>query len=153
MKANDVASGLALLLLGVVLWLAADALPNPARQIYGPSFFPKWVGGGLVLGSLVLIITSLDQIGKEAFVRLEPWLFRPVTVIQVLLVPVLVIAYVQFVDLLGFAVTSLAALLIMFLALGVRPLLALPTGAVVVALIHVIFSMLLRVPLAGGSLF
>lgn len=153
MRFNDIVSGVLLLGLAVVLWVAAAGLPNPAAQVYGPAFFPKVIAIAMGLSAVVLIATSLGQARTVASVAFDDWIRDPVRVFRFLLVPAMVIFYVYTVDEIGFLLSASAVLAILLLALGVRPLPTLAVTAGMVALIYAIFDLLLRVPLPRGDMF
>lgn len=153
MRLNDIVSGVVLLGFAVTLWFFAAALPNPAAQEYGPAFFPKVISACLGLSAMVLITTSMRQAGTVAFLTFDDWIRDPRRVLQFLLVPAMVIFYVYSVEEIGFLLCASAVLLVLQLALGVKPVLSLVVAVVMVAFIYAIFDMLLGVPLPRGELF
>lgn len=153
MRLNDIASGVLLLAFAVVLWVLAATLPNPAAQEYGPAFFPKVIATCLGLSAVVLIITSSQQAGGVSLFAFDDWICDPRRVVQFLLVPATVIFYIYAVEELGFLLTATLVLLILQLALRVKPLLSLIVAIAMVVFIYAIFDMLLGVPLPRGELF
>ena len=153
MRLNDVASGVLLLALAVLIWFAAASLPNPASQTYGPAFFPQVIAAAMGISAIVLIATSLGQIGSVPIFAFDAWIRDPRRVIQFLLVPVMVIFYVYTVGEIGFLLSASIVLMVLQLSLRVRVLPALFISAGVVMFIYAIFDLFLRVPLPRGDFF
>ena len=152
MRFGDIVSGAALLGLAITLWFMSAALPNPASQVYGPAIFPKVIAVCLGLSSFVLLVKSLDQIGKVALITFDDWIRDPWRVLQFLLVPAVVIFYVYMVEQTGFLLTAFVVLLILQLALRVRIVTALTVAVSITVLIYAIFDLMLGVPLPRGEL-
>lgn len=153
MRFGDIVSGAAFLGLAIALWFMSVALPNPASQIYGPAIFPKVIAICLGLSALILLVKSLDQIGKVPLAVFDDWIRDPQRVLQFLLVPATVVFYVYMVEQTGFLLTAFIMLLVLQLALRVRLITTLIVSIAMVALIYAIFDMMLGVPLPRGELF
>ena len=65
---------------------------------------------------------------------------------------VLVILYIAFSDLLGFTISSFLVLLVLFLAMRVRPVTALVVAVIATLVIQQAFGVVLRVPLPRSDL-
>lgn len=152
MKVNDITSGILFLFFGVVLWLAANNLPNPANQIYGPAFFPKCIAGMIMLSAIIMIANSRNQIGNHPFLEIASWTSDKRIIAQFLAIPVMVVVFFSVVEIVGFLLSGAVVLLALLLVFRERLLVALPITIGVIAAIYLIFVMLLRVPLPHGSL-
>lgn len=153
MRLNDIASGLMLLGVSVLIWFGAASLPNPASQVYGPAFFPKIIAVAMGVSSIALIATSLSQLRSVPILSFDDWIRDPLRIFQFLLVPATVIFYVYSVEEIGFLFSAAIVLTVLQISLRVRVLSAAVVSAVVVAFIYAIFDLFLRVPLPRGDMF
>ncbi|WP_061931304.1 tripartite tricarboxylate transporter TctB family protein [Aureimonas sp. AU22] len=145
----DRIGGLALAGLGAATITAAAQLPSVPGQPIGPAVFPYVIGAGLCLCAL-LILFSAGVSEEEEPVDLAR--SRGATLLRLALPSLLLVFYVYSVETLGFLLSGFVVVLAASLLLGARPLVALPLAVVMPALIHTIFSSLLRVPLPAGLL-
>lgn len=151
MKLGDGASGLLAAVLGVAVVLQARTFPPMPGQPVGPSLFPVLIGAGLIVSGAALILADV-RARKRTFVELEAWAQRPRMAANFALVIADLLFYVLAVDRLGFLITAVVFLTVLFLAFGVRRARILPIAVAVTIVIHFGFYTLLRVPLPWGML-
>ena len=160
MKIHDIVSGAALLLLAAVVGLYSRTFPTIPGQLYGAGAFPGVIAVGLGAFSLVLLVrgvqdrrTSAGSGGETAgLVEFAQWARTPRTLVNFILAPLLILAYVLFSEATGFIPMSSAILVVLFLRTGVRPVTAIVVGIAMSVIIHVAFVDFLRVPLPRGVL-
>jgi hypothetical protein len=147
MKFDDLALGV-LLLLGAVAVLASSLFFSPIPgQAYGADTMPKAIGiVGLVL-SLVLIARALRAGARVPSVTRADWACSPRALAAFALTLALVVVYIALSDSLGFIAVSTAILIVLMLALGVRPVVAVPVAIAAAFLIQAAFGRILLVPL------
>ncbi len=151
MKLGDAASGLLSALLGVTVVLHARTFPPMPGQPVGPSLFPMLIGAGLIVAGVALILSGLRR-RSGAFMALEAWARRPRMLVNFALIIADLLFYALAVDRLGFLITAVLFLTVLFLAFGVRRARILPMAVAVTLVIHYGFCTLLRVPLPWGVL-
>jgi putative tricarboxylic transport membrane protein len=151
MKLGDAASGLLAALLGVAVVLHARTFPPMPGQPVGPSLFPVLIGAGLIVAGAMLMFAGVRR-RTGTFVELEAWARRPRMLTTFALVIADLLFYALAVDRLGFLITAVLFLTILFLAFGVPRARILPIAVAVTLVIHYGFYTLLRVPLSWGLL-
>jgi len=151
MKLGDAGSGLLAAMLGVAVVLQARTFPPMLGQPVGPSLFPVLIGGGLIVAGAALILADV-RARTRTFVKLEAWAQRPRMLANFALVIADLLFYALAVDRLGFLITAVLFLTVLFLAFGVRRARILPIAVAVTIVIHYGFYTLLRVPLPWGML-
>ncbi|MFZ9298410.1 MAG: tripartite tricarboxylate transporter TctB family protein [Hylemonella sp.] len=152
MKINDALSGAILLALSLaILYLIRDYPIIPGQNI-GPAAFPGLLAGLLAVCSLALIWRGLRKQQRGSWLELGAWIRSGYHLRNFLLTLVALLFYILVSDALGFILTALILLSLLFWALRVRPLLILPLALGVTLLIHLIFYKGLRVPLPWGIL-
>ena len=153
MRANDVLSGLALIVFALAMITLTLSFPDFPGQKYGPSLFPRILGAGLILCGAALVRNGLAARRAGApWLELAPWTRDPWRVTSLLLTLALLIVYILASETIGFIPIALVFLLALFVWLGVRPVPAVLTAIVTTIAIHWFFSTLMRVPLPRGWL-
>jgi len=151
MKLGDAASGLLAALFGIAVVVHARTFPPMPGQPVGPSLFPMLIGAGLIVAGVALMVAGARR-PSGAFVELEAWARRPHMLTNFALVIADLLFYAIVVDRLGFLITAVLFLSVLFLAFGVRRTRILPIAVAVTLVIHYGFYTLLRVPLPWGVL-
>lgn len=151
MKFNDTVSGLLVLALGIAIVITAWSFPSIPGHAIGPSLFPIVIGCCLAAFGATLVVAGW-RAGRAPFVVFDDWVRRPRMVVNFLVVPAVLLFYAMVVDHLGFLMTSVAFLAVLFLAFRVRMAWVAPLAIGVTVMMHLAFYSLLRVPLPWGVL-
>ena len=151
MKLSDTAAGLLALLFGALVVAHTRTFPPMPGQPIGPSFFPAMVGAALILGGAALMIAGARR-RTRPFLEIDDWVRRPRMFLNFGLVLADLLFYAAAVDRLGFLITAVVFLTVLFLAFGVHRTRVLPLAIAVTLVIHYGFYTLLRVPLPWGVL-
>jgi putative tricarboxylic transport membrane protein len=152
-RANDILSGLALIVFALAMMALTLTFPDFPGQKYGPSLFPRILGAGLILCGAALIWNGLAARRAGApWLELAPWTRDPRRVTSFLLTLALLLVYILASETVGFIPIALVFLLALFVWLGARPLPAVLTAVATTIAIHWFFSTMLRVPLPRGWL-
>jgi putative tricarboxylic transport membrane protein len=151
-KFNDALLGAVFLALSIAVLVAIQGYPRIPGQSIGPGAFPGLIA--LLLGgcSIALIWRGWRERGRQPLVAMGAWLGSPRHVLNFLVATGALVFYVLASDGVGFLICGTVILLSLFLALRVRPLLALALAVLLPVVIHLIFYKLLRVPLPWGVL-
>ncbi len=152
MKFSDAVFGLLLLALGAVVIAVVSSYPAIAAQRIGPALFPGLIASGLVVAGLVLMMRGWRVRSSVPWVRFESWVRSPSRVAGGLGVIASVVFYIVAVNRLGFLLTSLIILSVLFRLFGVALGRSVVIAALATFLIHFAFYKLLRVPLPWGVL-
>jgi putative tricarboxylic transport membrane protein len=152
MKFNDAVLGAVFLALSIAVLVAIQGYPKIPGQSIGPGAFPGLIA--LLLGgcSIALIWRGWRERRAQPLVAMGAWLGSPRHLLNFLVATGALAFYVLAADKLGFLVCGALILLSLFLALRVKPLLAVPLALALPVVIHLIFYKLLRVPLPWGVL-
>lgn len=156
MHLSDRVTGGVLVALGAAAAWGGSRLPAVPGQDVGPAAFPMLIGFGLMLCG-VLIGLGIGRgfevpEGEEegpAPPRGASWRLAG---LRALVPPALLLFYVLASEGLGFLPTAAIMVFLGALALGARPMLALPLALLAPPVVHLAFYKLLRVPLPAGLL-
>jgi putative tricarboxylic transport membrane protein len=129
-----------------------QAFPKIPGQNVGPALFPGIVAAGLVGCAVLLILSGVRSRAQVRWVEGLPWLRSPRHVGAFVAVIAATIAYVLLANRVGFLIVAPLALLAMFVAFGVRPVVAVVVAVAGTLVIWYAFYKLLRVPLPWGVL-
>jgi putative tricarboxylic transport membrane protein len=155
-KLNDAVWGALFLLLSATILFHIRNFPTIPGQNVGPALFPGVIATALGVCALLLIARGIavrrSGGDRAQWVAFDGWLGSPRHVLAFLLVIAVNVLYILLVDKLGFILTAIVYLGVLFAAFGVRPRWILPIAIVVTLGIHYSFYKLLRVPLPWGLL-
>ena len=151
MRTSDLTTGLIVMAGGLAVAAYAQTLPPMPGQPIGPSLFPTVIGVGLALAGAALALSGLKQ-RDTRWLELHAWTRTPGAIARVTLVIVALIAYTLIVDALGFLITGVLFLSVLFAAFGTRRAWILPIAIGVTVAIHYAFYTVLGVPLPWGIL-
>jgi putative tricarboxylic transport membrane protein len=152
MKLHDTLSGLALLIIALLVALNTADFPEIPGQQIGPAVFPRILAALLALCAGLLMVRARLPARDQAWVQLGAWLQSPVHRRNFVITITCLLFYVLASELLGFLVCGLLILCVMFRALSVKPMHILPIAIGITLLIHTLFYKGLRVPLPWGVL-
>lgn len=152
MKLHDTLSGLALLILALLIGWHAGSFPNVPGQQIGPAVFPKILASLLALCALLLILRGRQAATDQAWVQLGAWLQSPRHRRNFLVTLACLLFYVLVSEFLGFLLCGVLILCVMFYALSVKTSRIVPLALGITLLIHTLFYKGLRVPLPWGVL-
>jgi putative tricarboxylic transport membrane protein len=153
MKLDDLSLG-ALVLIGAVAVLISSfqfsAIPG---QAYGADTMPRAIGSaGIALG-LFLISRAVAAGARVPSGARAEWSRSGRSVALLVLTLALILAYILLSDPLGFIPVATSILLVMMLALGVRPVKAVAVSIAGAIVIQFCFGRLLLVPLPRNPFF
>ncbi|MGL4241555.1 MAG: tripartite tricarboxylate transporter TctB family protein [Beijerinckiaceae bacterium] len=153
MRVNDLISGAFLIALALAMIAYTFTFPPFPGQKYGPSLFPRILGGGLVLCGLLLMIRGRRQLAAGASLASIDDSYRAFRGwASVAMILGVIAAYILLSNAVGFVPVAFTGLLLLLWWFGVGL-----GRAVVIALIAVLaidwfFGWLFRVPLPLGLL-
>jgi putative tricarboxylic transport membrane protein len=152
-RANDVISGLVLIVLSLAMIALTLNFPEFHGQKYGPALFPRILGAGVIICGLLIIWNGLQARRAGApWVEVAPWVYQPWRLGSFLLTLGMLLLYILVSESVGFILISLVFLGSLFFWLGVRPITAVATAIIATVSIQYFFGTLLRVPLPRGWL-
>jgi putative tricarboxylic transport membrane protein len=153
MRVNDMISGALLIALAAAMIAYTTTFPPFPGQKYGPSLFPRIIGGGLILCGLLLMIRGRKQLAAGAPLANIDDAYRPMRGwASVALILGVIVGYAAFSDALGFVPTAFLGLLMLLWWFGVGLPRAALIALIAVLVIDWFFGWLFRVPLPIGVL-
>jgi len=150
MKLHDTLSGLALLILALIIAINSAGFPEVPGQQIVPAVYPSVLATLLALCAVVLIIRARLPAPGQAWLQLGAWLQSPVHRRNFVLTITCLLFYILASELLGFLLCGVLILCVMFRALSVKPSHIVPLAIGITLLIHTLFYKGLRVPLPWG---
>lgn len=150
MRFSDAAAGALALIAGIAVFIHTRSFPPMPGQPIGPALFPAVIGFALFVAGALLIVTGGTR--RAPLIQPDAWTRRPRMVLNFGLVLAMLLFYALILHQLGFFLTALLFLSVLFVAFGVTRKWILPLAIAIVFLIHYGFYTLLRVPLPWGVL-
>lgn len=150
MKISDAVMGALLLILAAAIGIYVSGFPGMSGQRYGAALFPGMIAAGLAACGALLLARGVRE--KAPAFEFAPWTRVAPLAANFALFCGALLFYVFAAEPLGFMVTGTLLLLVLFLKLDVRLLLAIMVAPVAALVIHLLFYKLLRVPLPWGIL-
>jgi putative tricarboxylic transport membrane protein len=152
-RANDVISGLVLIVLSFAMIALTANFPAFPGQKYGPALFPRILGVGVIICGAFIVANGLRARRAGApWVEVAPWVHDPWRLTSFVLTLAMILLYILASETVGFMLSALVFLGALFVWLGVRPLTALVVTVATTLAIQYFFGTLLRVPLPRGWL-
>ncbi len=151
MRFNDAVVGTAFLLIAGAMIAMTFTFPPFPGQKYGPSLFPRIIGGGIIVFSVLLMLREWRAGGRPLLV-LDGWIRSPRRLASFALMLAAMVFYLLASEPLGFMPTAFLIQLGLFLWFGVRPIMALVVAIVMTIAVQYFFGSLMRVPLPRGIL-
>lgn len=148
MRVNDAILGGVLVVLAAALALYARSFPAIPGQDYGAAVFPTLIAAGFGGSGLVLIVGGMRH--WQGALTLAEWTGTSRAWINLATAVAVTFAVIFASPWLGFVPVVIVALVLLFMLLGTRWWIALPTALVVAVLIHQLFAVFLRIPLPRG---
>ena len=156
MKLNDAVWGALLILFSTAVLIHVQPFPTIPGQRVGPALFPGVLAVVLAVCALLLIAKGLaarKHGGDRArWAELDGWTKSRRHVVAFVAVIGVNAFYILLVDRLGFILTGVVYLAMLFTVFGVRPRWVVPNALGVTLVIHFAFYKLLKVPLPWGLL-
>ena len=152
MKLNDAVFGFLLLLLGAAVLVVVQVFPKIPGQQVGPALFPGLIAVGLCVGGLILLVQGWRARASVPWLEWEDWVRSPRHVRALAVLMGSVVFYILAAQTLGFLLSSLLILSLLFQALQLSLARSVLIAVLVTLLIHFAFYKLLRVPLPWGIL-
>ena len=170
MRVNDAIVGVILVLFAIAEIAYSTTFPTLHGQKYGSSLFPIIIGCCLIACGLVLIVRGLharrqathlasssippetDVADNQQWIQWGDWVRSSSHLINMLLIPGLLIAYVWLSDAVGFIPMAIMILTILLFRLGSSLLVSLSIAIATTAVLQLLFVKLLLVPLPSGLL-
>jgi putative tricarboxylic transport membrane protein len=151
MRTSELTTGLIVMAGGLVVAGYAQTFPPMPGQPIGPSLFPTIIGVGLALVGAVLAVSGRTQ-RDTRWLELDAWTRTPRALARMALVILALIAYTLVVDALGFLITGVILLSVLFASFGARRRWIVPIAIGVTVAMHYAFYTVLGVPLPWGVL-
>jgi putative tricarboxylic transport membrane protein len=154
MKINDMLSGLLLLVLAACIGVNISGFPTIPGQNIGPAAFPGLLSFLLGVCAVLLIIKGwrARAVEPQPWLQAGAWMRSGVHARNFLITVGCLLFYILASEWLGFIISAVVVLAVMFTALGVRGRWIMPLAFAITLLIHTIFYKGLRVPLPWGLL-
>ena len=151
MRLHDAIGGLFFMALGMAVLLVARNFPDMAGQAIGPSTFPTLIGAGMVLGGAIVGGSALRHARRHPLVILDPgWRQRT----HVLCVAFSILGSLFFAigfESIGFPLGALVLCVGIYLMSGLRRPMLLVMAASFVAVVTLVMTRFLGVPLPMGG--
>lgn len=153
MRANDLITGLLIIMLATAMIAYTGTFPPFPGQKYGPSLFPRILGAGLILCGVLLMLRGRRALAQgEALFGMDPVFRAPKAAIAAGAILAAILFYILASETLGFVITAFIVMLALLLLYGTRPVPALAIALVSVLCIDWFFGWMFRVPLPIGLL-
>ncbi|MGO4170931.1 tripartite tricarboxylate transporter TctB family protein [Bosea sp. TAF32] len=152
MRFNDTIVGATFIVLAAIMIALTFSFPAFPGQNYGPSLFPRILGTGIILCSLLLILRERRLPAAVPWLVLADWVRQPRHIASFALMLAAMLFYLLASEALGFIPCAFLIQLVLFLWFGVRPLTALIVAAAMTALVQWFFGSMMLVPLPRGIL-
>jgi putative tricarboxylic transport membrane protein len=153
MRVNDLVSGALLIALAAAMIAYTATFPPFPGQKYGPSLFPRILGGGLIACGVLLMLRGRRQLAAGAALADVDAAYRPVRGwASVAVILGVILGYVLLSDLAGFLPTAFVGVLAMLWWFGVGLGRAVVIAAAAVLSVDWFFGWMFRVPLPLGLL-
>jgi putative tricarboxylic transport membrane protein len=152
MKLNDAVFGVLLLVLGGSVLFIVQGYPKIPGQQVGPALFPGLIASGLCVGGLIMLVRGWRARASSPWLAMDDWVRSPRHVLALLVLLGSVLFYILVSQWLGFLLSAVLILTVLFRVLQLPLARALLIAVVATLVIHFAFYKLLRVPLPWGIL-
>jgi putative tricarboxylic transport membrane protein len=153
MRVNDLISGALIIALAAAMIAYTFTFPPFPGQKYGPSLFPRIIGGGLLVCGLLLLVRGRAELAAgaplagidDSYRATRGWA-------SVALILGVIVGYIAFSGLIGFVPTAFIGVLLLLWWFGVGLMRAALIAAIAVLVVDWFFGWMFRVPLPLGVL-
>ncbi len=152
MRFNDTTVGAILILLAATMIGLTFSFPAFPGQKYGPSLFPRILGTGISLCSLLLILRDRRLAAGGPWLVLADWVGQPRKLASFGLMLAAMVFYIFASEPLGFIPCAFLIQIVLFLWFGVRPVTAVIVAVAMTLVAHWFFARMMLVPLPRGIL-
>lgn len=153
MRANDLVTGLILIVFATAMIAYTGTFPPFPGQKYGPALFPRILGAGMILCGVLLMLRGRRLLASgEPMFSLDPVYRSPKVAVASGAIVAAIIFYALASGVLGFVITATLVLLGLLLLYGVSPVRAVVIAIVAVLFMDWFFGWMFRVPLPLGLL-
>lgn len=156
MKFSDITLGVSFTLLGLAVLVHGQQMKTSPFFQYGAGFFPSIIGSLLAVCGVILLIKgirlTLVQQGGFWLIQAGPWMRDRERVINFVLVPLLVVAFIAAIESVGFPLCSVLLVGLLCQRFSGRPLLSWVTAVLVTVFLYLFFQQLMSVQLPMGVL-
>jgi putative tricarboxylic transport membrane protein len=152
MRFNDTIVGATFIVLAAIMIALTFSFPAFPGQNYGPSLFPRILGAGIILCSLLLILRERRLAMPVPWLVLADWVRQRRNIASFGLMLAAMLFYLFASDALGFIPCAFLIQIVLFLWFGVRPVTAVVVAVAMTALVHWFFGSMMLVPLPRGIL-
>jgi putative tricarboxylic transport membrane protein len=150
MKLSDAFTGALLAALGIAVLLYSRGFPQIHGQEIGPAVFPSVVAAVMLGCGVILMFNGWKARAERPWYEVPGWMRSRRHTGAFITVIAAAIVYILLGDIVGFFIIGSLTLLVLFLVLGVKPVVAVITAIIATAVIWYAFYKLLRVPLPWG---
>jgi putative tricarboxylic transport membrane protein len=150
MRLNDAVIGAALLVFAAALAFFSRDFPSIPSQQYGAAVFPTLIAAGFAVCGVLMVVSGVRQGGPV--LAWADWARERHGFRNVVVTVAAILFYILAADTLGFLLTIVPILLILFRLLGVGWIASVGLAAVVALVVQYIFGSFLYVPLPWGVL-
>lgn len=157
MKFSDITLGVLFTLLGLGVLLHGQQMKTSPFFQYGAGFFPSIIGSLLAVCGVILLIKGVRlalarQGGGFWLVQAGPWLRDRERLINILLVPLLMVAFIAAIERVGFLICGVVLIGVLCQRFSGRPLLSWITAVMVTLFLYLFFQQVMSVQLPMGFL-
>jgi len=150
MKISDKVFGAVLIIFSLAVLVHSRSLPVLPGYKYGAGFFPAFASVFLLGSGLVLFFRNFKV--KTAMVQLGEWTKSPVLVANICIIPLNLVFYMVFANLLGFVLTATTMTTFTIWWLRRKFLSSFLVAASTAVFTYVFFAKIMLVPLPAGIL-
>lgn len=156
MKFSDITLGVFFILLGLGVLVHGQQMKTSPFFQYGAGFFPSIIGSLLAACGAILLVKgirlALARQGGLWLVQGGPWLRDRERLINILLVPLLMVAFIAAIETVGFPLCSVLLVGTLCQRFSGRALLSWVTAVLVTLFLYLFFQQVMSVQLPMGFL-
>jgi putative tricarboxylic transport membrane protein len=151
MKLHDAINGLIFMALGLAVLLIARSFPQMPGQDISPASFPNVIGAGMLVGGGIVAALAWRRPRARNLVALEPGWRQPLHLACVAFFLLGSLVFAIWFETIGFPLGALTLCTGIFLLSGLRKPMLFAMAVAFIALITLVMTRFLSVPLPMGS--